>query len=205
MSQYKHNRLVDFVPRAGMAYPPLDYLLGRQRRDASIMAALEQTGFAEPRHHPNRETRTTVDQVLADTLMAATEPHAFAYLCGEGDDIIDFLSALRDATPWAMQVGESVFIQFCYCLVEARKAWKRDPRPPYEIGEHSNTAKVIDILLESVGSRWRDADFEIYGELAGAWYDDEDAGGGDKMMEDLEEEVRKGIENMDIGDMMDLD
>ncbi|KAI1138152.1 hypothetical protein F5Y05DRAFT_413466 [Hypoxylon sp. FL0543] len=167
------NQLKEFLPNAGMVLPSSTIVLGMQRRDTGIMKAFEVANFAEAGTGPTKAAKAAVDQALAQTFILATSPQMMKELCGEGGGVLHFLGVLRTAVPWAERVGESTFIKFCQCLVDARLAWKKNPRPPFNIIEHSATARAIDDLLEAAGPKWCHADFEIYA-LVGGFEEDEE-------------------------------
>ncbi|KAF3069822.1 putative glutamate carboxypeptidase 2 protein [Daldinia childiae] len=155
----------------------------------------------------------------------AVEPEIINHLTAEDGGLLDLLSALKEATPWARSLGESVFFQFCECLVKARKEWQGNPRLPFDPSQHSQTARSIDNFLREIGDRWNDVEFEIY-ELVGGWEEDDENNENDSgpstsnngltsgvdinmgdlttaLEDDIEEDnIREGVRRMDINDEM---
>ncbi|KAI1464179.1 uncharacterized protein F4812DRAFT_462929 [Daldinia caldariorum] len=211
------NQLMIFLPRAGMIYPPGHHFLQRSRKDNIVMVSLEQAGFAEHSRLPAKKTTRAVDEALASIFTTAMEPDIIQHLTTEDGDLFDFLGVL------------------CERLAEARKEWQQNPRPPFDPDQQSKTARSIDALLSAVGDRWNRAEFEIYELVGGwEEYDDEeidknysdcstlealddDNGSSESMqmevdslttsLEDVadEEAIKKGVEEMDINDPMDVD
>ncbi|KAI8962550.1 hypothetical protein F5Y11DRAFT_365750 [Daldinia sp. FL1419] len=220
-----HNRLRDFLPRAGLIYPTTKYILSHKGRDARIMIAFEKAGFVKVYEGPNAATRKTIDETLADMVFTGISDHAISALISKNGGALQHLTAVKDDTPWAFKIGESVFFELFKCLVEAREAWQKNIRPPFETSQQSKTALAIDVFLSKVGSKWDGVDFQLYG-LAGGWEEDDDAGGdteaetyadltnrmdtmdidsNDPEVEDepTEEEITEGVEQMNLDDPME--
>ncbi|KAI0839196.1 hypothetical protein F5Y06DRAFT_295814 [Hypoxylon sp. FL0890] len=166
-------QLKGFLPTKGMILPVSGPVLGGKRRDTAIMKAFEVAKFAEVGKGPTNTAKSAVDQALAEVFTLATDPQIINHLTAEGGGLFDFLGKLRKAVPWLERTGESTFIKLCQCLVDARLAWKKSPRPPFDINEHSATARSIDVLLDAAGGHWSPAMFEIY-EIVGGFDEDED-------------------------------
>ncbi|KAI1644464.1 uncharacterized protein F4817DRAFT_318777 [Daldinia loculata] len=169
-----------------------------------------------------------VDQALADMFTIGVKPEIINHLTSKDGGLLDFLSALKEAIPWARSLGESIFFQFFERLVKARKEWQENPRPPFDPSQHSRTARSIDNLLRETGDLWSKAEFEIY-ELVGGWEEDNENDENDDgpstsnnglsndvhtNMGDLttaledgieEENIREGVRKMNLNDEMDMD
>lgn len=161
-----HRQFKRLVPRAGMIYEFKEDIFGRQRRDISIMRALENGGFVTVRTNATPETKKKVDEALAEVFRAAMQPSVLKHLTSEGQGVFGFFRALKSAVPWIARLGFATLTHLSRTLVAAREAWHANQRPPFDFTQHCATAKEIDKIIHAAKDRWS-AEYEAYFVLRG--------------------------------------
>ncbi|KAI1103637.1 hypothetical protein F4804DRAFT_352795 [Jackrogersella minutella] len=159
--------LKGFLPRVGMVYSSHKNFLRGRAQDDQVVYALIQSGVIANRISQESDTnnKKAVDQALAGVFTLAMDPQIFGRLTAEGGGVLSLLCTLRNSIPWAQGMGQSVFVQLCQRLVEARQGWHDSPHPPFNVAEHSTTAQKIDAFLAVAGTRWNPVAFAMYSVL----------------------------------------
>ncbi|KAI1404806.1 hypothetical protein F4819DRAFT_503397 [Hypoxylon fuscum] len=206
--------LKTLLPKSGMIYSLEKDILGHRDRDAKVLNALATTyslGFGS--RSKDKVCQESIDSILAGMFASVrSNQDLMAKLRGEP---LEFLSVLRITTAWGQLVNDSPFFQMVKCLLNARRTWIADPRPPFDQLQHCRTARAIDEFLALAGTNWGVAEFTLY-DLVGGWEEDGEEDQEMNTEEDEEinaevdeemglEETRSAIEAMDIGDEMEID
>ncbi|KAF3069700.1 hypothetical protein GL218_07886 [Daldinia childiae] len=207
--------LLRVLPALGMNYPCTGYLLHRPRRDESVVMVLEKTGLI-PTGKGKAATCSAelVDQALAEMFALGLHPDIKIHLTAQNGGLLEFLSALKKAVPWAQNLGESVFIELCERLVAARMVYRETSDKSWELNRCS-TAMSIDQMYKDIRGLWNIAEFELY-EIMGGYEEEDDAKGPSNTMDDTmdvemtdappialegdveEENIREGVRQMNI-------
>lgn len=186
------HMLVDYLPKAGMVYPDPFIVLTRNSRDAHLSNALKTQGIIANGKSSTKQSKIDLEAALVAMFILAASDAGLLGLMATGG-VLDFESKLKEKTPWAVNIGEPVFIEFCmpirhciphtttnqnfqvHVLVGAREQYHQTPRFPFDPNQHSALARQIDIFLETAADAWVRAklDKEFY-EIAGGLDDDED-------------------------------
>ncbi|KAK6948985.1 hypothetical protein Daesc_009057 [Daldinia eschscholtzii] len=162
------------LPDTGMDYPRTRYLLSQPRRDDSVVTELEKAGLI-PKGKANIYSTKALDEALAHMFTVALRPEIKKYLTGQQGGLLEFLSALRHATPWAQDLSEPTFIRFCERVVASRMVHRElsSASSPFDPRNRCQTAASIDRLYGEIGGLWNIAEFEVY-EYMGGYEDDND-------------------------------
>ncbi|KAI1655383.1 hypothetical protein F4813DRAFT_391806 [Daldinia decipiens] len=211
--------LLRALPEPGMNYPHTGYLLDQPSRDDSVVTALEKAGFI-PTGKGKAATSSTkpVDEALADMFTLGLRPDIKIHLTAQNGGLLEFLSALKKAVPWAQNIGESVFIELCERLVAARMVCRETSTAPWGPNLCS-TAMSIDQTYKEIGGLWNIAEFELYEIMGGYEEEDEEdkanksgSTGMDVEMADApptslegdveEENIREGVRQMNLKNRM---
>ncbi|KAI4593851.1 hypothetical protein KJ359_008892 [Pestalotiopsis sp. 9143b] len=165
--------LIDYLPKAGLIFADRHHVLGNDRRDAAISRAFRSAGIIAQGSRTKddfRRGKSNVEAFLVDLYFNAAN-EAYKPLIESGETLV-FETILRENTWWAEgdRLGNSIFAEFFHALVDARSAWKNNPRPPFDLAEHSALAQEIDKFLaaqENWGlNRAQMAFYEIAGGFA---------------------------------------
>ncbi|KAI2782605.1 hypothetical protein F4815DRAFT_504781 [Daldinia loculata] len=207
--------LLRVLPGLGMNYPHTGYLLGQPRKDDSVVTALEKAGLI-PTGKGKAATSSTkpVDEALADMFALGLRPDIKIHLTAQNGGLLEFLSALKKAVPWAQNIGESVFIELCERLVAARMVCRETSSEPWGPNRCS-TATSIDEMYKEIRGLWNIAEFELY-EIMGGYEEEDNANGPSNAMDvemtdapptalegDVEEEnIREGVRQMNLKNRM---
>ncbi|KAL7620755.1 hypothetical protein AAE478_009753 [Parahypoxylon ruwenzoriense] len=196
--------LKDFLPNAGMVYPAERNLLGRETRDAKVLGALKNFIAALGGNDSTRALKRAIDLVIADVFIIGTNPSVLSILTAEDGDVLDLLRTMRGVVQWGRDLPESPFYGLCKTLVDARLAWKANPRPPFNVDHHCAAAKSIDGFLEAVRGHWSEPMFDLYG-LLGGW-EEGDSEEDEEMVEPAAMSQPNAGPSGDVDvDMMDVD
>lgn len=221
--------LIDFLPAAGMNYEnPMNpekckHILKRERRDAAVLRVLKQSGVIGRgmfgRQREVTAVKRQVEAALVFTMTVATQPDVLAHM--EPGCALDFIAKVRERTPWAMHMHETLFIEFFHAIVNARQQWHKRPRFPFALDQQSRLAQQIEAFLAVAGNGWTAAvDVDIaFLDIAGGLDDEEDTTSGIQdqlVVEDVdtemsnmaarleivseEDEIVEGMDNMEIDD-----
>ncbi|KAI0156798.1 hypothetical protein GGR57DRAFT_501185 [Xylariaceae sp. FL1272] len=149
--------LIDSLPKRGFIYDSKLRITDRLKRDRAIRRTLK----AVPLDLKNREA---VDKTLASVFVE-----------GRHEDIIKIARL-----SWAKDLSDFTFYDFILKMVDARKAYNANPRPPFDVSQHSETARAIDELIALAGSNWNTMNtdlalFQLAGGLDEGDEEDEDA------------------------------
>ncbi|KAI1505735.1 hypothetical protein F5X99DRAFT_428841 [Biscogniauxia marginata] len=207
--------LTNILPKAGLIYQSKWNVTQHSRHDEYIRKALQRVYLVNDsgKSMDKHESRSIIDNVLASNIMLATDQDMIDLLIDlEGDlGFLNFCDALLDRIDWAKKLNERAFYDFIFQLIEARKEWKKSPRPPFNLEEHSATARAIDGFLEAAGRRWDSAcaEFEIFCACDGLGEDESDSyeDGDNTTMcgtgEDEEGTDKFKVDMRSLGDVLD--
>ncbi|KAI1414975.1 hypothetical protein F5Y13DRAFT_196959 [Hypoxylon sp. FL1857] len=191
--------LKDLLPRAGMIYPSQKDILSRERRDKKVVIALKKAGIIDTgRGVPIKTNKKAVDQALADLFSLVAFPYAMFQLSGED---LNFPKMTQSTASWVKVLPQPTFTELIQRLIDARKAWYKEPREPFETSQHCATALKIDLLLDSVEGQLNSAVsglFDIIGDYDVKEEDDEEEDGNDDG-DDEEMDEDDGEEEEDVG------
>ncbi|KAK6083129.1 hypothetical protein SCUP234_03957 [Seiridium cupressi] len=184
----KFNQLlIDYLPKAGMLYKSNVLVLSRNARDANLLRALKTAsliGDGKISDEEFKQGKENVKEAIVATFAAAADPNLIGLI--RSGDLLDFESKLRESVPWAVAaaVSDSVFTEFLHALVNARQQWRRYPRAPFDVSQHSPAVLQIDAFLGVAGDDWAraEANHQVY-ELAGGFEEDEEEDGDEEMAE----------------------
>ncbi|KAI1768114.1 hypothetical protein GGR53DRAFT_462637 [Hypoxylon sp. FL1150] len=179
--------LRSFLPKAGLTWKPDFDVLMERSRDTSALIALKTTVMVST--NTRKETKATmkvVDEVLATLFTTALEP-VILQLLTEQHEAFDFFTAVHRSNPLAAKVSEATFVRLFGALVKARKAWKKNPRPPFDVERHSVTAKAVDEFLRQAHN-WTGAYVKVYNIVLQDGPDDDDQDFGDIIVRDEDED-----------------
>lgn len=169
--------LKEFLPRAGMVYPPGKGFLRRRWQAKKILSGLigEKVIKLGKRDAFNGTNKRAVDQELATMFDHA--PVALLHATESGLDFEGFLNCLQSSVPWAKRCSIETFNQFCCRLVMARHEWRKHPTYPYEFSLHSKTAQSIDRMMDTIKGDYDLEWFQIWewGDLVAHEVDLDDA------------------------------
>lgn len=184
-----------------MIWPEEFDILQHVHRDAKVLFALKKTvTITTETQQLTTASKKAVDETLASIFSDALHPTVLQILT-EQHRALDFLTALQLYNPLAAKLGERTFFRLFGVLVEARLAWKTNPRMPFDVNQHCLLAKSIDGFLQQAPS-WTNAELDIYEAVGG--YDSEDDDGGenepDESMsgEQAVEAARMAMERMEV-------
>ncbi|KAI0843867.1 hypothetical protein F5Y00DRAFT_267130 [Daldinia vernicosa] len=192
--------LLQVLPWPGMSYPYTGYLLGQPHRDDSVVTELEKAGLI-PTGEGTAAINSTksVDEALANMFALGLHPNIKIHLAAQNGGLLEFLSALKKAVPWAQNIEESVFIELCERLVAARMVYRETSIAPWD-RHRCSTAMSIDQLYKEIGGLWNIAEFELY-EIMGGYEEENDA--MDVEMTDASSVASEGdVEEENIGEGM---
>ncbi|KAI0105929.1 hypothetical protein F4814DRAFT_452308 [Daldinia grandis] len=161
--------LLRVLPSLGMNYPHTGYLLGHPHRDDSVVAALQKARLVPTRKA--KKPSTKLDEALADMFALGLRPDIKIRLTAQNGGLLEFLSTLKKAVPWAQNISEPVFIELCERLVAARMVHRETSAAPWDV-DRSSTATSIDQLHKEIRGLWNIAEFELYEFMGG--YEEED-------------------------------
>ncbi|KAK6066452.1 hypothetical protein SCUP515_10638, partial [Seiridium cupressi] len=182
----KFNQLlIDYLPKAGMLYKSNVLVLSRNARDANLLRALKTAsliGDGKISDEEFKQGKENVKEAIVAIFAAAADPNVIGLI--RSGDLLDFESKLRESVPWAVAaaVSDSVFTEFLHALVNARQQWRRYPRAPFDVSQHSPAVFQIDAFLGVAGVDWAraEANHQVY-ELAGGFEEDEEEDGDEEM------------------------
>ncbi|KAI0471567.1 hemolysin-III related-domain-containing protein [Xylariaceae sp. FL0804] len=148
------------LPRAGLIFAGGVRITDRGRYDEKIRNAMIPIYLNDDR----RKVRQRYDIMLERAFQFAARPEFIDLLvarspfeeCGNEK----YLETLRSRIPWASRVPLTAFKQFFSRMIEARRAWRLNPRYPYEESQQSRVARAIDHFIETAGNKWDDASYE---------------------------------------------
>ncbi|KAK9780908.1 hypothetical protein SCAR479_02094 [Seiridium cardinale] len=184
----KFNQLlIDYLPKAGMLYKSNVLVLSRNARDANLLRALKTAsliGDGKVSEEEFKQGKENVKEAIVAIFAAAADPNLIGLI--RSGDLLDFESKLRECVPWAVAaaVSDSVFTEFLHALVNARQQWRRYPRAPFDVSQHSPAVLQIDAFLGVAGDDWAraEANHQVY-EMAGGFEEDEEEDGDEEMAE----------------------
>ncbi|KAI0839197.1 hypothetical protein F5Y06DRAFT_295815 [Hypoxylon sp. FL0890] len=140
--------LKDLLPRAGMTYSSEEDFLSRRDRDMKVFMALKQAGIINTANDtPEKASEKAVDKALADLFTLVAQPYVMFHILDEG---VDLPGLTQSTASWVRHIAEPVFTQLIQRLIDARLAWQKNPSEPLEIGQHSATARKIDMFMDFV-------------------------------------------------------
>lgn len=129
---YEHL-LIDYMPKAGMIFTSRFHVLGSGNRDAVVAGVFRSAliiAEGRPTKADFKKGRKNVQDFLVDLFINAAAEELKPLI--ENGAVLDFESALRDNTWWAVgRIGNSHFAELFHALVDARLAWIQMPRPPF--------------------------------------------------------------------------
>ncbi|KAI1803627.1 hypothetical protein F4811DRAFT_571899 [Daldinia bambusicola] len=191
-----YKSLRAFLPDTGMEYPKRRYLLSQPSRDDCVVAALGQARLL-PKGKAHFYSTRVLDEALAHMFTVALRRDITKHLTSPNGGVLEYISALRLATPWAHALAESQFIELVERLVASRMVYREETESSsssraasalssafdLRLGRRQQqkrrccrTAAAIDRLLSEVGGLWNVAEFELYEFMGG--YDEEDDANG---------------------------
>ncbi|KAI1270344.1 hypothetical protein F5Y18DRAFT_434743 [Xylariaceae sp. FL1019] len=198
MAPSRVNNLIDNAPKRGMIYADKFRITSRDKRDHAIRRALRTVGL-------KATDRDGIDRAFASVFVEAID---------EEDHLVlfKFADALKPRLRWTQELSDADFYEFIVKVVDARRAYKASPRPPFDISQHSETARAIDELLAAVGTSWDtiNTDLTLFELVGGNDDDDAEDDGSTKMdlsslQTSLDEAVRENRAKEEEESMMEVD
>ncbi|KAK7741820.1 hypothetical protein SLS53_004884 [Cytospora paraplurivora] len=169
--RHHHHTLRALVPRAGFLWEDPRSVLGKCRKDRTVLDALRSASGYTPRE---------VQQILADLFdMAEADAQAGKidqYSYEEEDEDkkskLYWVSTLRDRLRWAQHLEDDLFVLLFLRLYDARRAWHENPREPFNTNakpilnlkteEHGVLARAIDRFHAAASDGWVGCDDELF-------------------------------------------
>ncbi|KAI1464178.1 uncharacterized protein F4812DRAFT_468120 [Daldinia caldariorum] len=184
-----YKSLRTYLPEMGMEYPKTRYLLSQPHRDDRVVAALSKARLL-PRGKAYFYSTRVLNEALAHMFSVALRRDIKKHLTRADGGVLEYISALRLATPWAQDLAESQFIELVERLVAARMVYREECEEPSSSAalsaafdlhrgrqqqrRHCRTAAAIDRLYAEVGGLWSVAEFELY-EFVGGHEEEDNA------------------------------
>ncbi|KAI1771961.1 hypothetical protein F4818DRAFT_444591 [Hypoxylon cercidicola] len=185
-----------FLPKAGMIWPvELDVLKQRWRDKKVLIALKKMVTVATDTRQMTKASKQAIDGALASIFSTAVQ-HPVLHVLTEQRNALDFLTALLLSNPLAAKLGEATFFRLFGALVEARLAWKANPRVPFDVNQHCLLAKSIDNFLQLAPS-WTNAELDIYEAVGG--YDEEESDENENEPKESTNEDQT-VERMEVDD-----
>ncbi|KAI6080200.1 hypothetical protein F4821DRAFT_266121 [Hypoxylon rubiginosum] len=165
--------LKQFLPKAGMIWPEELVLLHEERRDRKVLIAMKSmVAISTSTRQETKAAMKAVDEMLATLFTTALQPPVLQIL-EEQESSYEFLCVVHRSNALAAKVSEATFVLLFGVLVEARMAWMKNPRNPYDIAQHGITARTIDEFLRQAPS-WTNANIGFYEAALQGGYDHDD-------------------------------
>ncbi|KAI1077140.1 hypothetical protein F5B20DRAFT_553329, partial [Whalleya microplaca] len=158
--------LTNYLPAAGMVYSDNRRITQRDLHDTYVLESLRKAALV-PKDDVSglvaKEAKLAVDQALAGSIALLTMKQDVVTLLKDSADnyedwgLFKSFDEIKGRTPWFKDLSSTIFLNFFYQLIEARAAWHRNPRPPFDVNQHSLTAKAIDAFFQAAGDDWATA------------------------------------------------
>ncbi|KAH6630625.1 hypothetical protein B0J18DRAFT_475431 [Chaetomium sp. MPI-SDFR-AT-0129] len=141
-------RLRTHMPRAGMIYYPDGPIMNNTRKEYAVAKRLKRV-MPDPKSLDRRTVDATFAQIFKEAtavLQKANTGNGTATGASTNDPIA-FIIQLK-ASPalkiWTSDLFPNHFIPLFLLLRGARQKWHKSPRAPFNVEEHTKTARAID-------------------------------------------------------------
>lgn len=150
-------RLTDIMPDGGLLLQKTQ-VMSSMSADQKARNAFKFTGIIVGFGTKNIEkNRLNIDQAVAQLLERGCKQDSIAFYNGRPDGrggFLPYLIELRATSTWSSKMPWPVFAEFIYRLAKGKMEWEKTPQYPFDVAEHSATARQIEVLMERLPDFW---------------------------------------------------